>query len=561
MNNNINVIEHTLYPYQERDMNKLIEVLNEHRKVCFQAITSFGKTICFSTLAKWYKYLYNKKILVICHREELIEQSASEFIRMGMTVEKILPKTKRLHGYADVYIAMERTLTNRMNKDKYFIPDVGMVIIDECHIGNFFPHIERFKTQKIIGFTATPLLNDRVTYWKCPRCKSTSDFVDYCCGMEMEEWGKPRTLSMYFDEIVIGASPSELIEFGSIVKEINFIEDVDRLEDLKTDSTGEYTTESQNKVFGTKESVISCLLNYEKYCKGEKTMIFNPSAKVNKMLYDEFVENGYTNVKIYDSVNEKDGSRKELVKWFEETPDACLLNVSIFTTGFSVKSVQNIILNRSIGSLPLYIQIVGRGARSCSTIYKPNFKVLDLGGNVQRHNRWSDDNRDWRRMFFEGNSKDKAKVEAPLSVQECRSCSMLFSRSESICPNCGFEVPTKPKKEVVYNETVLVPIDKIPLPNGKKIIEYTLSRGEGKAFAFKVLTEQIIDLFRFNLVSKAQYLNNKKDGRLSKRLSDIIRPVYFAFLNQPEFKEGANRTLKWTVKKIEEKLDKYYNID
>jgi len=116
------------------------------------------------------------------------------------------------------------------------------------------------------------------------------------------------------------------------------------------------------------------------------------------------------------------------------------------------------------------------------------------------------------------------------------------------------------KRERVLGDEILAPIDKIPLPNGKKIIDYTLSRGEGKAFAFKVLTEQIIDLFRFNLVTRGTYLNTKQNGRLQKRLGEIIRPVYFAFINQPEFKEGANRTLKWTMKKVEEKLDKYYGI-
>src|SRR5690606_19404224 len=302
--------------------------------VCFQAITSYGKTQSFCTLAKWYKQKYNKKILVIAHREELVSQASVCFIKMGMTVEKILPNVKKLHHAADVYISMEMTLWNRLKKNKHYLKDVGLCIIDECHIGNFDKHVNFFTEPKILGFSATPIRNDRITYWKCPRCKTTDSEVFECCGREAEEWGKPHTLGMYYDDIVIGASTSELIDFGSIVRDINYVESVNDLSGLKEDGKGEYTTESQNKVFANKTSVLNCLLNYEKICKGEKVLIFNPSSKVNKMVYDQFKEKGY-NVRMYDSVNETEGSRKEIVDWFENTPGAVLLNVNIFTTGFS----------------------------------------------------------------------------------------------------------------------------------------------------------------------------------------------------------------------------------
>ena len=553
-------INHTLFPFQERDMNLVLNALKEHRKICFQAQTSYGKTYSFCTVAKQFVHDTKQKVLILCHREELVHQAATTCINLGMTVEKILPSTKRLHHIADVYIAMEMTLYNRVNKNRHFLQDVGLVIIDEAHSQLFLKHINYFNQSKILGFTATPVLNERVTFWKCERCNSTSDELDMCCGLEMIEWSKPKTMSMFYDDIVVGASVQELIEFGQVVKDINFIKHYADTGLLKVDGTGEFSKESQNKAFGNAESVFNVLLNYEQICKGKKTIIFNPSAKVNKMVYDQFKEKGY-NIRIYDSVNERDGSRKELVKWFNDTPDAILCNVNVFTTGFDSREVQAIILNRATTSLSLFLQMVGRGARSTKKIYKDSFIVIDGGGNIERLGTWSDPNRDWRKIFFEGIGKTKAKREAPLSVQECKQCGCLFSRSESICPNCGWKVPMPPPRDKVLGNEILAPIDKIPLPNGKKIIDYTLSRGEGKAFAFKVLTEQIIDLFRFNLVTRGTYLNTKRNGRLHKRLSEIVRPVYFAFINQPEFKDGANRTLKWTIKKIEEKLDKYYNID
>lgn len=557
--NHLSVIKHTLFPFQERDMNLVISAMYEHRKICFCAHTSYGKTYSFCTVAKWFVETKKQKVVILCHREELVSQAKSTCINLGLTVETVLPSTKRMHHVADVYICMEMTLFNRLKKNKQFLKNVGLVIIDEAHSQLFLKHINFFTDQKILGFTATPVLNDRITYFKCERCNNTSDTLDMCCGREMYEWSKPKTMSMFYDDIVLGASIDELIEVGQVVRDINYVKEYADLSRLKLDSTGEFSKDSQNQVFGSDDAVFNVVANYEQICKGKKTMVFNPSSKVNKLVYDQFKEKGY-NCKIYDSVNEKEESRKDLVKWFNDNDDAILININCFTTGFDSREVQAIIINRKTSSLGLFLQICGRGARSSNKIYKDSFIVIDGGNNIEAHNKWSDPNRDWRKIFFEGIGKDRAKKETPLSVQECKQCGCLFTRSESTCPNCGWKVPIPEKRERVLGDEILAPIDKIPLPNGKKIIDYTLSRGEGKAFAFKVLTEQIIDLFRFNLVSKAQYMNNKKDGRLSKRLSEIIRPVYFVFLNQPEFKEGANRTLKWTMKKVEEKLDKYYGI-
>src|SRR5690606_889066 len=223
-------------------------------------------------------------------------------------------------------------------------------------------------------------------------------------------------------------------------------------------------------------------------CKGKRTIVFNNSTKTNRKVYEQFLEKGY-NVKLYDSVNDSGESRKQIVKWFRETPDAILCNCGVFVAGLDVKEIEAEILNLATTSLSRYIQMVGRIVRSSDKIYKPHAILIDGGGNVERFNAWSDPTRDWRKIFFEGIGKEKAKQERPLSVQECKQCGMLFTRSESTCPNCGWKVPMPEKRERVLGDEILAPIDKIPLPNGKKIIDYTLSRGEGKSFAFKVLTE------------------------------------------------------------------------
>lgn len=548
-------IEHTLYPYQERDMNLVIQALKTNRKICFVAQTSYGKTISFSTLAKWYNYNFKSKILILCHRDELVSQAMEACVRMGLTVEKIVSSTRSLHNMADVYIAMEKTLDNRISKNKHFLKNVGLVIIDEAHSQLFNKHINFFDEQKIIGFTATPILTEKLTYWKCERCDSSYLELGLCCGRELMEWSRPKTLSMFYDDIVLGASTTELLEFGSIVRDFNITSNHD-LSSLKSDGKGEYTNESQNAIFGSEDVIFDVVKHYEQYALGKKTIIFSPSAKVNKLVYEQFKEKGY-NVMIYDSVNDKDGSRKELVKWFDENDDAILLNINVFSTGFDNREVQCIILNRAIGSLSLFLQCAGRGARSSNKIFKDHFTLIDLGGNIARHKKWSDDTRDWRKIFFEGIGVDKPKKELMDSVTECRNCGALYTKNTNVCPECG-ETKAVVIKERVESDEILQPIDNVPLPNGAKIVAYTKSKNEDVYFAFRIMTSQIVDLFMYHAVKKESYLKWKGNGKLSKRLGELIRPCYFVFMSG--FQTGWKRTLKQVEKKVIESIDKYYNI-
>lgn len=548
------------HEYQSQMINDVLEKYKSIDKLCLQLDTGGGKTIIFSFLSKqWVKK--GKKVLILCHRSELVDQSCETLVKIGLTYEKILPSTKRLHHVSDVYVAMIETLDRRLKKNPNYLKDVYLVISDEAHVQVFNKVYDYFPDAKKLGVTATPVLLGRETYFKCPRCKSISNTIEECCGFEMEEWSRPKRMSDTYQDIVVGPSIDFLIDFGQLVKEINFIEHYIDESILEIDGSGEFSNKSQDQAFGSSDAVFNVVLNYENIARGKRTIVFNNSTKTNLKVYEQFKEKGYENVRLYDSVNDSGESRKSIVKWFKETPDAILLNCGVFVAGFDCKEVECVMLNVATTSLSRYLQMCGRGGRASNEIYKPHFILIDGGENVSRFNAWSDSTRDWVKIFNEGIGKDKAKRETPLSVAECEDCGFLFARSESTCPNCGHVTPTKQKPERQPGETILTPIDKIPLPNGKKIATYAISRNEDIHFCFKVLYEQILDLFRFNLVSKEQYLSNKNDGRLQKRLGEIIRPVYFSLLNTPEFKQDSNRTLSFVTKKTIEKLDKYYNID
>ena len=547
-----------LFPYQERTVKEVFDKFKYNRKLLSQAHTGAGKTVMFSYIAKNIVDS-GKKVLILCHREELMQQTIATLEIIGVKCQSITPSTRRIHHLtADVYVAMIETVYNRLKSGKFVFQNIGLVVADECHIRIFDKAYDYFPSAKILGVTATPVHTSKIKFFKCKFCKTEHDSVTDCCGQEAEEWRKPFAFSKIYDDIVVGADIKELIEFGQLVPEISFVKDYADLSGLKTDSSGEYTAKSLDNAYSNDNAAFNVVLNYKELCKGKRTIIFNASTKANAIVYEKLKEAG-VNAKMFDSVNHSDLSRKELVEWFKSTPDAVLCNCGIFTTGFDSKEVEAIILNRATASLSLFIQMVGRGGRSSKKIFKDSFIVIDGGENIAKFGEWSSD-RDWEDIFWNGIGRPKAKKEDPMDVQDCPECAALFPKNENECPFCGYEIPTPgPKiKEEIVSDDVLLPIREIPPPNAQKIYEYTVHKGENFHFALNVLYSRIVDMFVYYRVTKDKYESAKESGELISKLRKFILPVYFYLIKRPDIQTGANRKLDYVIEKTKEKIEKYY---
>lgn len=515
----------------------------------FQLSTGGGKTFIFSHIAKMAADK-GKRVLILVDREELIQQTTASLIKMETPSEGVTAKKRKLQHFANVYVGMVETAYNRLTKNPDFFRNIDLLIIDEAHMMSYNKIFPFFQNSKILGVTATPVILKRQTFYKCDICKTEYLENTMCCNTETMEWSKPFSLNSIYDTIVCGPNISELIEDEKLVKEISMVRKSVDTSKLKTDKTGDYTEKSQNHAFGASESIKALVSDYEKYCKGKKTMIFTGSTKVNALLQNAFEK---YNAKIFDTVN-SDDDRKAVVNWFRKEKDAILISTGIFTKGFDVKDVDVIILYRATKSLALYVQIVGRGARTFPG--KFNFYLLDYGGNIYEHGEFSDPNRDWSQIFYNGIGEARPKSQKLESVNQCDGCGALYLSALAVCPNCG-EKP-KPKKEKIQRgeNYELVPIAPMPPPSGKKIVEYAKLNNEGTSFAFKILTNQVIDLFKFYDVKPEAYARSKLTGEFDKKVGNLIRRAYFTIIRSDL--QGANRKLNRVMKDIKSNLDKLY---
>ena len=305
-------------------------------------------------------------------------------------------------------------------------------------------------------------------------------------------------------------------------------------------------------------------MGYEQYAKGKKTIIFNPTTKVNKEMYDLLISKG-VNCKMFDSVNKVKGqTRKDVVDWFVNNDDAVLLNVGVFTTGFSVDDLEVVIYNKKTKSLSLWLQSAGRGSRILKQHHidagkvKDKFILLDMGLNIAEHGKWSDV-RDWSDFFKEKKWKRKREVDT-MSLWECKPCghfnvSGTFFNQELErveCNNCHAPKPKAKAKKLIKGEFVV--LDQPTYPQANKIIEYVKRVGGDGNMVHKIAKNLIVDLFRFH--TTAEDFNLRK-GRYYERIGQLYRPIYFAVIKDKKLK-GKNRKLTTELENVIEKVENLY---
>jgi len=543
--------KYELYDYQEQMVEATFEKLIVHDSVLNQSATGSGKTVIMSEfIRRWTEQNPNKKVLVSVHRDELVGQTSDTLAEFGILNERITSKSKP-NWNADVYVGMTQTIWSRKMS-----LDIGLLIIDEAHEQVHVKSFSLFESAKRVGFTATPIINKRVTYYECSYCNSRHETREVCCYNEKaEKWSAPVLMSQTYETINIGPPIKQLIEQGALVDEVVYCYDYySNLEAKENDDFDE------NEI--AEESVKhdqNVLDEYLEKAMGKKTMIFTASTKQNLTLVDTFSE--YP-IRSYDSVNNDSSERYSIVKWFKETEGAILVSTGTFTTGFDVREVECIIINRPTKSLSLFHQITGRGARTVKDgIFKDHFILIDLGGNVARLGKWSD-NIDWSKIFYIGLHPAKKKKEVLVQCDECGY--NWLGQNKEPCPDCGHINQVikeqqlvlfgeQPELEVVQKKTMLV--SKVPMPDGRKIMEYVLRTTNNKNDYFRILIEKYVDLWRLNNVPKEKYELRKRNNTMREKIMSYLKTRY-GFSNKLQY--GVPRTYEYLIDKIREKLAACY---
>lgn len=538
-----------LFEHQKTMSEEALDKLERFNSVLCQSATGSGKTVIFCHMISVISQRHpNDIILVSVHREELVQQTSITLAHFGIMNETITSKSNNQWGFSNVYVGMTQTVYARKTD-----LDVKWLFIDEAHEQIHNKTFVLFPKAKRCGFTATPIINEFTTYHKCNYCEEVKEEKTVCCYNEnTEKWRKPVTLSESYESIVLGPSIKWLITNGFLVDEIvfsyNYYVDVKDIDD-----------ENEIAIESAKHDD-QVLAEYMEKAEGKKTMIFTASTKQNISLVNTFKKEGL-NIRSYDSIHNKSSERKDVVKWFRDTEGAILVSTGTFTTGFDVREVECIIINRPTKSLSLFHQIVGRGGRTSNLIFKESFIVIDLGGNTFRFGKWSDFT-DWKNIFYNGLTKPKKKKETLIQCDKC-AYNWIGIEGDS-CPDCNhinINQSTTSKRERQEHElakmqNMTASETSIPMPNPVKIAEFVVRTTNEKKDFFRIIIDKYIDLWKLNRVSKKIYLQRIDNETLEPKIKAYIDRMYG---KHGLVSFGAPRTKKYLISKIKAKLEYIYN--
>lgn len=493
--------------YQNKHIDGIIRLLSTYRKVCAQLPTGGGKTVEFAKIAHRYHQKTGKSVIILVHREELLQQTKKTIEAMfGMTVSTITAGTKWVR-FCPVYIGMVESVHRRAE----MLPEVGLVIIDEAHNAAFNKLHSVFTEEYIIGFTATP--------------KSSS---------------KKEPMNKYYHEIAVGPQIKELILLGNLCQNITRSpkDVVDRTK-LAMAVTGDFDIGGMASEFSRTRYIMSTVMAYGKFGKGKKAIVYNVNVKHSEEVTECFNFCGFP-------CKHVDGDtpaiqRTEIFKWFKETENAVLCNVGVATMGFDEPTVEIIIVNRATASMPLWLQMCGRGSRRIDEFFitqhqheypyplklKGIFTIIDMGGNCVTHGDWSDE-RDWDYIFK--NPEKSGDGIAP--VKECPLCGGFVHAATVKCT-----LPNEKAEECGH------------IFNRKKYEEQELIKD------YIVVTENIdVDLLIKENENKRNYFVFFEMGR---KIVDGVSKIGKQVTNEQKeaiFKEYFNLVIQWHKKVFPDKI-------
>ncbi|MBN3563083.1 DEAD/DEAH box helicase [Aliamphritea spongicola] len=327
--------------------------------------TGAGKSLVIAELAR----LARRKILVLAHVKELVEQNAAKYRSYGLTGGIYSAGLKQKQTEHQVTFASVQSVARNLEA---FQHEYSLIIIDECHrvseednsqyqqiIGQLTANNPQLK---VLGLTATPYRLGmgwiyRYHYHGICRSEEPRPFSHCIYELPLQYMIKHKYLT-----------PPNLID--APVAQYDFSQ-------LRAGNNGEYNSREVNQLLVSHPRVTQAI------CKQIENLA---ETRQGVMIFAATVEHAHEVVSYLPAENTAlitgataQQERDALISAFKEKRYKYLVNVAVLTTGFDAPHVDMIAILRPTQSVSLYQQIVGRGLRLAPE--KTDCLVMDYAGN------------------------------------------------------------------------------------------------------------------------------------------------------------------------------------
>ncbi|ERS84074.1 hypothetical protein Q667_18465 [Marinobacter sp. C1S70] len=358
-----------LRPYQQEAVDA---TLNHFRKSDESAVivlpTGAGKSLVIAELAR----LARRKILVLTHVKELVEQNHAKYQSYGLSGGIFAAGLKRKEKHHQVTFASVQSVAANLDQ---FRDEYSLVIIDECHrvsgeeTSQYQRIIELLRQQndslKVLGLTATP-------YRLAMGWIYRYHYRGFFRGSD-DEQDKP------FRHCIYELPLSYMINRGYLTRPelVNAAVAQYDFSTLTQDRFGEYAEKDVNQLLSKHQRVTRAIIEQvmEMAAERQGVMIFAATVQHAQEIAGYLPEQETALVTGVTDLRDRD----QLIQCFKQRQLKYLVNVSVLTTGFDAPHVDFIAILRPTQSVSLYQQIVGRGLRLDEG--KWDCLVIDYAGN------------------------------------------------------------------------------------------------------------------------------------------------------------------------------------
>ena len=383
--------------YQVNAVNAAIEAIATGRdRILLVMATGTGKTYtAFQIIWRLWKAGHRKRILFLADRNVLVDQTmVNDFRPFGGAMAKLSTQAKTIQRDADgvlridtayeVYLGLYQAITGPEENQKIyreFSPGFfDLIVIDECHRGSAAEDsawreiLEYFSSATQIGLTATP-----------KETKYASNIA-------------------YFGEPVFSYSLKQGIRDGFLapykVVKVHIDRDVEgyRPEKGQLDRDGE---EVEDRIYNTRDFDRTLVIDgrtklvaqkvtqflEESGDRFQKAIVFcvdrEHAARMRQALINENADVLDGNPRYVMRITGGDAEgQAELGNFIDpESKYPVLVTTSrLLSTGVDVQTCRLIVLDREVGSMTEFKQIVGRGTRVHEDTRKFYFTLIDFRG-------------------------------------------------------------------------------------------------------------------------------------------------------------------------------------
>jgi superfamily II DNA or RNA helicase len=336
-----------LRPYQ-RDAQEAIlrERDNGVRSQMVVMATGLGKTVVIATLPELLGLRENDVMLVIAHRDELIEQTVEKMKFLNPNLKVGIEKAaKRATEDCNIIVATVQSLTGKRLEEfmRRFGGRIGLFVIDEAHHAaapTYRAIVTTIRWRRddamIMGFTATPRRADKVG------------------------------LGDIFQKIVYSMDTAEAVEAGYLVPVHAYMIHTQTSLDQVASRAGDFVVGELADAVDNEERNRQVIDAYLEHVPGRKALVFAASVQHARNLRDAFKERGVP--ALFASGDTPPEERAKVVADFRKGKASVLVNCGLYLEGFDVPSIETIINARPTKSQTLYTQITGRGLRPVEEI-------------------------------------------------------------------------------------------------------------------------------------------------------------------------------------------------